>query len=77
MLHRSVTVFFAIASSMSGLAAQATIVSGGSAALQNAINAAVAGDELDVQPGSYTPVTCTKGIRITLQPGAEVGAPLR
>jgi len=54
--------------------AQATIVSGGGAALQNAINAAVAGDELDVQPGTYTPVTCGKGIRITLRSGAEVGA---
>ncbi len=55
------------------LVAQATwVVSGGGAALQNAITIAAPGDVLDVQPGLYDPVVCSKGLRIALQSGAEI-----
>ncbi|HEX5052717.1 MAG TPA: hypothetical protein VFZ65_13155 [Planctomycetota bacterium] len=50
-----------------------TIVQGGGAALQAAINAAAPGDVLDVFAGSYSPVSCTKGLRISLRAGADVG----
>jgi hypothetical protein len=50
------------------------VVSGGGPALQNAIATAVAGDTLDVQPAINAGVTCTKGLRIRMQPGAQIGA---
>ncbi len=57
------------------LAAQTTwVVTGGLSGLQTAINNAAPGDILDVMPGFYWSVTCTKGIRIALRPGAEVGS---
>jgi hypothetical protein len=52
------------------------VVSGGGAALQQAIQAASPGDTLDVMPGQYDAVTCTRGIVIALRPGAEVGTSL-
>ncbi|MCU0866925.1 MAG: hypothetical protein MUC36_24330 [Planctomycetes bacterium] len=58
------------------LAAQTThIVTGGGAALQNAVQTAAPGDILDVQPGLYGAVVCTKGLRFELQPTAEITAP--
>jgi hypothetical protein len=58
------------------LSAQTThIVTGGGAALQNAVQIASPGDILDVQPGVYDAVVCTKGLRFELRPTAEVAAP--
>lgn len=57
-------------------AAQTTwLVTGGGAALQNAINAAVAGDTLDVAPGVYSAVSCSKGLLFRLQPTAQIDPP--
>ena len=71
MSVRTASVLLAVASS---LAAQTTwVVSGGGAALQQAINSAAPGDTLDVQSGQYTPVTATRGLHIKLRSGAQVG----
>jgi hypothetical protein len=60
-----------------GLAtAQTIVVSGGGAALQQAVVAAPVGAILDVLPGSYTPVVATRGLRISLRQGATVSAPV-
>jgi hypothetical protein len=57
------------------LSAQTThFVSGGGAALQLMINIAAPGDILDVQAGTYSAVTVTRGLRITLRSGAQVNA---
>lgn len=61
--------FFAL----SPLLSAQTIVSGGGTALQQAINTAPLGAILDVMPGTYTPVTVTQGVRISLRLGAVVG----
>ena len=54
-------------------AAQTThVVSGGGAALQNAINAANPGDILDVMPGTYSEINTAKGVRVMLRAGATV-----
>ena len=57
------------------LAQTTHVVSGGGAALQLAIHAAAPGDILDVMPGSYTPVTATRALRISLRSGAAVIVP--
>lgn len=73
MMIRSVRAPLAVLLLGGALAAQATwVVSGGGTALQNAINTAAPGDVLDVQPGSYTAVTCSKGLRIALHSGAQI-----
>jgi hypothetical protein len=70
LLHRAAVVFVLAA----GAVAQTTwVVSGGGAALQTAINAAAAGDTLDIQPGSYDSAVCSKGLRIATQPGVQIG----
>jgi hypothetical protein len=67
-------VLFAVPLLGAALAAQTTwVVNGGGTALQTAINTAVPGDILDVQPGVYSPVICTKGLQIVLRPGADIG----
>ncbi|MBK8096902.1 MAG: hypothetical protein IPK26_07335 [Planctomycetes bacterium] len=50
------------------------VVQGGGGALANAIAIANPGDELDVFPGNYTPVTVQRALRIALRSGASVGA---
>lgn len=58
------------------LPAQTThVVQGGGTALQLAINTAAPGDILDVMPGSYAAVTVTRGLRMSLRPGASVVVP--
>jgi hypothetical protein len=75
-MHPALTLGGLIAALAANTAAQATIVvSGGGAALQQAVAAAAPGDVLDVQPAVYTPVTCGKGLRVLLQPGAVIQAP--
>ncbi len=55
------------------LAAQNTIVvQGGGAALQQAVDAAMPGDRLDVHAGSYLPVQIAKGITVDCRPGVVV-----
>lgn len=71
---RDVAVLF-VAAGASLVAQSTVVVSGGGAALQSAINLASPGDTLIVNAGIYTPVLCTRGLRLELQPGAEVGAP--
>jgi hypothetical protein len=56
------------------MVAQTThLVIGGGLALQAAIQAAAPGETLDVLLSSYAAVTCSKGLRIALQAGAEIG----
>lgn len=62
----------AIASSLPG---QTIVVSGGGAALQQAINTAPPGATLDVMPGTYSPVVATQALHISLRAGAIVGQP--
>ena len=57
------------------LAQTTHVVSGGGNALQTAINAASPGDILDVLPGSYSAVTVTRGMRISLRAGASIVVP--
>lgn len=52
--------------------AQTIVVSGGGSALQQAINTAPVGALLDVMPGTYSSVTVTQGMRISLRAGAAV-----
>jgi hypothetical protein len=71
MSVRTASILCAVTSS---LAAQTTwVVSGGGAALQQAINSAAPGDTLDVQAGTYSPITATRGLHIKLRSGAHVG----
>ncbi|MBL8754277.1 MAG: hypothetical protein JNK15_13325 [Planctomycetes bacterium] len=64
---------FAVPFLSAAVFAQTTwIVTGGGAALQNTIVAAAAGDTLDVQLGNYDAITCGKGLRIRLRPGAVI-----
>ena len=68
-----IALLLALASAGTALTAQTThMISGGGSALQAGLNAAVAGDTLIVQTGVYTAVTCTEGVHIQLQPGAQV-----
>jgi hypothetical protein len=67
---------FAILAASSASAQTTWVVTGGGPALQNAITAAAAGDTLDVQLGNYDAITCSKGLRIRLRPGAVIDSGL-
>jgi hypothetical protein len=70
----SYPVAMAVLAAAYPLAAQAvhTVGPGGFAQIQAAIQAAVDGDTIVVQPGTYLPFHLTKGLRITAAPGALV-----
>lgn len=55
-----------------GLAQTTHTVQGGGNALQTALASATPGDRLLVQAGDYSPATCSIGVDLDLQPGANV-----
>ena len=76
MGRESIPLVLALALCSETALAQTThVITGGGSALQAGIQTATAGDVLDVQPGTYTQVVCSKGVHIHLQPGAEIKGP--
>lgn len=73
MTPRASVVVLALHAASFASAQSTIVVSGGGTALQTAINAAAPGDTLVVQPAAYAAVTCSKGLRLALQAGAQVG----
>lgn len=66
-LHTSAAIVFAQL-----LTAQTIVVSGGGAALQQAIDTAPPGAHLLVQPGAYSAITVRRGMRVQLLAGTSI-----